>query len=84
LWLTIIFFIITCLNFLLDYDTLFFNIIYKEGILIKYKRINPFFKSDKKESIDENKIDHTSSHILKHYTKGQIVKLEKSFFEALH
>ena len=80
----IFFFIITCLNFLLDYDKLFFNIIYKEGILIKNKRINSFFKSDKKESIDENKINPTSSHILKPYTKGQIVKLEKLFFEALY
>ena len=65
--------IITCLNFLLDYDKLFFNIIYNEGILIKNKRINLFFKSDKKETIDENKIDHTYSHILKHYTKNQML-----------
>jgi len=65
----------------LDYDKLFFNIIYKEGILIKNKRINLFFKSDKKESIDENKIDPTSSHILKNYTKGQNVKLEKPFLK---
>jgi len=68
----------------LDYDKLFFNIIYNEGILIKNKRINPFFKSDKKETIDENKIHHTSSHILKHYPKDQIVKLEKPFFEVLY
>jgi len=27
----------------LDYEKLFFNIIYKEGILIKNKRINSFF-----------------------------------------
>jgi len=58
--------IITYLNFLLDYDKLFFNIIYNKGILIKNKRINLFFKSDKKETIDENKIDPTSSHIWKH------------------
>ena len=32
--------IITCLNFLLDYDQLFFSIIYKIGILIKNERIN--------------------------------------------
>jgi len=50
----------------LDYDKLFFNIIYNKGILIKNKRINLFFKSDKKETIDENKIDPTSSHIWKH------------------
>jgi len=84
LWLDCnIYFIITCLNFVLDYEKLFFNIIYKEGILIKNKRINSFFKSDKKESIDESKIDPTS-YILKYYTKGQIVKLEKPFFESLY
>jgi len=32
--------IITCLKFLLDYDQLFFSIIYKKGILIKNERIN--------------------------------------------
>ena len=32
--------IITCLIFLLDYDQLFFSIIYKIGILIKNGRIN--------------------------------------------
>jgi len=32
--------IITCLNFLLDYNQLFFSIIYKKGILIKNGRIN--------------------------------------------
>jgi len=32
--------IITCLIFLLDYDQLFFSIIYKIGILIKNERIN--------------------------------------------
>jgi len=32
--------IITCLNFLLDYDQLFFSIIYKKGILINNERIN--------------------------------------------
>jgi len=73
-----------CFNFLLDYDKLFFNIIYNEGILIKNKRINLFVKSDKKETIDENKIDSTSSHILKPYNKNQIFKLEKPFFEALY
>jgi len=31
-----------------------------------------------------NKIHPTSSYILKHYTKDQIIKLEKSFFEALY
>ena len=35
-----IFLIIMCLNFLLDYDQLFFGIIYKKGILIKNERIN--------------------------------------------
>ena len=35
-----IFLIIICLNFLLDYDQLFFGIIYKKGILIKNERIN--------------------------------------------
>jgi len=62
----------------------FFNFIYKESRLIKNKRINSFFKSDKKETIDENKIDHTSSHILKHYTKDHIVKLEKPFSKILY
>ena len=32
--------IITCLNFLLLYDQLFFSIIYKKGIWIKNKKIN--------------------------------------------
>jgi len=41
--------------------------------LIKNKRINSSFKSDKKETINENNIDSTSSHILKHYTNYQIV-----------
>ena len=59
-------------------------IIYNECILIKNKRINSFVKSDKKETIDKNKINLTSLHILKHYTKNQIVKLEKPFFEALY
>jgi len=31
--------IITCLNFLLDYDQLFFSIIYKKCILIKNGRL---------------------------------------------
>jgi len=44
--------IITCLNFLLDYDQLFFSIVYKKGILIKNGRINESFKSDEKEIID--------------------------------
>ena len=35
-----IFLIISCLNFLLDYDQLFFSIIYKKGILINNERIN--------------------------------------------
>jgi len=30
--------------------------------------MNSLFKSDEKEIIDENKIDSTSSYILKHYT----------------
>ena len=68
----------------MDYNKLFFNNIYKEGILIKNKRINSFFKSNKKESIDENKLDLTFSHIFKYYTIGQIVKLEKPFFKALY
>jgi len=59
-------------------------IIYNECILIKNKRINSFVKNDKKETIDKNKINLTSLHILKHYTKNQIVKLEKPFFEALY
>ena len=33
-------YIFTCLNFLLDYDQLFFSIIYKEGILINNEKIN--------------------------------------------
>ena len=33
--MNIFFVIITCLNFLLDYDQLFFSIIYKKSILIK-------------------------------------------------
>ena len=44
--------IITCLNFLLDYDQLFFSIVYKKGILIKNGRINESFKSDEKEIIN--------------------------------
>jgi len=32
--------IITCLNFLLNYDQLIFSIIYKKGILINNERIN--------------------------------------------
>jgi len=32
--------IITCLNFLLDYDQLIFRIIYKKGILINNEIIN--------------------------------------------
>jgi len=55
------------LNCLLDYDNLIFNIIYKRSILIKNKRINSSFKNDKKETINENNIDSTSSHVLKHY-----------------
>jgi len=47
----------------LYYDKLFFNIIYNEGILTKNKRINSFVKSDKKVTIDENKIDSPSSHL---------------------
>jgi len=43
---------------------------YKKYILIKNKRINSLLKSDKKkETIDENRIDYTSSHILKHYNQ---------------
>jgi len=34
--------------------------------LIKNKRINSFSKSDKKETVDEKKINSTSSNILKH------------------
>ena len=75
--------IITCFNFLLDYGKTNY-IIYNECILIKNKRINSFVKNDKKETIDKNKINLTSLHILKHYTKNQIVKLEKPFFEALY
>jgi len=37
-----------CLDFLLNYDKLFFNIMYKKYILIKNKRINLLLKSDKK------------------------------------
>jgi len=32
--------IIICFNFLLDYDQLFFSIVYKKGILINNERIN--------------------------------------------
>jgi len=39
-----------CLNFLLNYDKLFFNIMYKKYILMKNKRINLLLKSDKKEN----------------------------------
>jgi len=67
------------LNFLLDYDKLFFNIIYKKGILINNKRKKLFLKSNKKETIDENKIDSTSSYMLEHYTNDQIVQLKKSY-----
>jgi len=42
----------------------------EKSILIKNKRINLFFKSDKK-IIDEKRINSTSSHILKHYTNYQ-------------
>jgi len=41
--------------------------------LIKNKIINSSFKSDKKETINENNIGSTSSHILKHYTNDRIV-----------
>jgi len=56
----------------------------KKSILIKNKIINSLFKSNEKKIIDENKIDPTSSHILKHYTNDQNVQLEKSFLEALY
>jgi len=45
----------------------YFLILFTKKILIKNKRINSLFKSDKKETNGENKIDSTSSHILKHY-----------------
>jgi len=40
-----------CLNFLLNYDKLFFNIMYKKYILIKNKKINLLLKSDKKRKL---------------------------------
>jgi len=39
------------LNFSLDYDKLFFSLICLIGILMKNKRINLFFKIDKREAI---------------------------------
>ena len=41
---------------------------------MKNKIIFSFFKSDKRETIceDENKIDSTSSQLLKHYTNDLI------------
>jgi len=37
-----------------------------------------------KKTIDENKIDPASSHILKYYIKNKIVKLDNTFFETLY
>jgi len=48
----------------------YFLILFTEkNILIKNKIINLWFKSDKKETVNENNI----LHILKHYTNDQIV-----------
>jgi len=66
---------------MINYFLIFFT---KKSILINNKRINSLFRSDKKKSIDENKINSTSSHILMHYTNDQIVRLKKSFSEALY
>jgi len=59
------------LNFLLDYNKLFFNIL-KKSILMKNKIINVFFRGDKRKTTMKNNIDFTSSHILKHYTNDPI------------
>jgi len=66
------------LNFLLDYNKLFFNI-FKKSILMKNKIINVFLKVIQEVKM-ENNIDSTSSHILKHYTNDSIVQLHKLFF----
>jgi len=61
-----------CLNYkkntMINYFLILFN------ILIKNERINLFFKSDKKETIDKKKIDSTSSYILKYYTNYSSVR----------
>jgi len=53
---------------------------------MKNKIIDSLFKSDRREVVgeDENKIDFTSSHILKYCTNDQIVQLDELFFEALY
>jgi len=48
---------------MINYFLLLFT---KEKYIDKNKRINSFFKSDKKETINEKKINSISSHILKH------------------
>jgi len=53
---------------MINYFLILFN------ILIKNERINLFFKSDKKETIDKKKIDSTSSYILKYYTNYSSVR----------
>ena len=52
--------------------------------MIKNKRINSLFRSDKKKIIHKNKIDSTSSHILKNYTINQIVHLKKLCIKTLY
>jgi len=62
----------------------YFLILFKKiGILMKNKRINSLFTSEKKKVIreDENKIDYTSSQ---YYTNDQIIQLKKLFFETLY
>jgi len=50
---------------------------------MKNKRINSLFKSDKSEAIreDGNKIDYIFSQ---HYTKDQIIQLEKPILKILY
>ena len=59
---------------MINYFLLLFT---KEKYIDKNKRINSFFKSDKKEIISEKKINSISSHILKHQTNYQ-------FSERIH
>jgi len=61
------------LVFLLDYDKLFSSLIFfKIGILMKNKRIDSFFKSDRREAthVDENRTNSVSFEMVEKPRRG--------------